>query len=281
MKKSSLLKIKNKLFMIWIPVTLIVVYSLFPLAWSFITSIKTTSEIHTSEVRYWPNNPTIQNYLDVFNRTDFPRQFLNSLIVGAGTTVFCVIISITSAYAFSRFRFRGSKFLKNFFLASQMFPKVLVIIPLFIIMRNLRLLNTHASLIMAYTSFSLPFVVYMLLGYFLGIPQDLDEAATVDGCSRTGILFKIIMPLALPGIIATAIYAFINAWNELMFAVMFTSTKEMRTLPVGLNNYIGEYGIEWGMMCAAGIMTALPVIFMFMFLQKYLIEGMTSGSVKG
>jgi ABC-type glycerol-3-phosphate transport system permease component len=121
----------------------------------------------------------------------------------------------------------------------------------------------------------------MLLGYFLGIPQELDEAATVDGCSRTGILFKIILPLAIPGIVATAIYAFINAWNELMFAVMFTSTKEMRTLPVGLNNYIGEYGIEWGMMCAAGILTAIPVIFLFMFLQKFLIQGMTAGGVKG
>lgn len=277
MKRS----ISKTILLVWIPVVLIVAYSLFPLAWSFITSIKETHEIHTPSVRYWPKNPTMSNYIRVLNRTDFPRQFLNSLIVGAGTTVFCVFISITSAYAFSRFKFRGSSSLKNFFLASQMFPKVLVIIPLFVIMRNLRLLNTYASLILAYTSFSLPFIVYMILGYFSGIPRELDEAATVDGCSRTGILFKIILPLSIPGIIATAIYAFINAWNELMFAVMFTSTKEMRTLPVGLSSHISEYGIEWGMMCAAGIMTSIPVIILFMFLQKFLIEGMTSGGIKG
>ena len=266
---------------IWIPVILIVFYSLFPLVWAFITSIKPTEEIHTQRVKYWSNNPTLDNYIRVLGRTDFPRQFLNSMIVSAGTTVFCVALSITASYAFSRFRFRGSTSLKKFFLASQMFPKVLVIIPLFIIMRNLRLLNTRISLILAYASFSLPYVVYMLLGYFMGIAQELDEAATVDGCSRTGILFRIVLPLAIPGIVATAIYAFINAWNELMFAVMFTSTREMRTLPVGLNSYIGEYGIEWGMMCAAGIMTAVPVILLFMFLQKYLIAGMTAGGVKG
>ncbi|OQA43480.1 MAG: Inner membrane ABC transporter permease protein YcjP [Spirochaetes bacterium ADurb.Bin315] len=279
--KKTLHKMGIRALIIWIPVILIVFYSLFPLVWAFITSIKPTEEIHTQRVKYWSNNPTLDNYIRVLGRTDFPRQFLNSMIVSAGTTVFCVALSITASYAFSRFRFRGSTSLKKFFLASQMFPKVLVIIPLFIIMRNLRLLNTRISLILAYASFSLPYVVYMLLGYFMGIAQELDEAATVDGCSRTGILFRIVLPLAIPGIVATAIYAFINAWNELMFAVMFTSTREMRTLPVGLNSYIGEYGIEWGMMCAAGIMTAVPVILLFMFLQKYLIAGMTAGGVKG
>lgn len=278
---KSLKKISVRVLVIWIPVILIIFYSLFPLVWAFITSIKPSGEIHTPRVKYWSDNPTFENYIRVLGRTDFPRQFLNSIIVSAGTTILCVILSITASYAFSRFTFRGSTSLKNFFLASQMFPKVLIIIPLFIIMRNLRLLNTHISLIMAYASFSLPYVVYMLLGYFTGIPQELDEAATVDGCSRTGILFRIVLPLAIPGIVATAIYAFINAWNELMFAVMFTSTKEMRTLPVGLNSYIGEYGIEWGMMCAAGIMTAVPVVLLFMFLQKYLIAGMTAGGVKG
>ncbi len=161
-----------------------------------------------------------------------------------------------------------------------MFPKVLIIIPLFVIMQKLRLLNTKGSLILAYTSFSLPYVMYMLIGYFSGIPQELDEAATVDGCSRTGILFRIVLPLAIPGIIATAIYTFIHAWDELMFAVMFTSTANQRTLPVGLSMYIGEYGIEWGNMCATALMTSLPVILLFMFLQKYLIAGMTAGGVK-
>jgi ABC-type glycerol-3-phosphate transport system permease component len=162
-----------------------------------------------------------------------------------------------------------------------MFPHILVIIPLFVIMRGLRLLNTKASLVLAYASFSLPYVMYMLIGYFAGIPQELDEAATVDGCSKTGILFRILLPLAVPGIVATAIYAFIHAWDELMFAVMFTSTSAQRTLPVGLAMYIGEYGIEWGNLCAAAILTSLPVVFLFMFLQKFLIAGMTSGSVKG
>ena len=270
-----------KLFVIWIPVILISLYCVCPVAWAFVTSIKNETEIHTARIHYWPENPTYKNYVEVFEETDFPLQFKNSTIVALSTTLLCVVISVTAAYAFSRFKFKGSRFLKNFFLSSQMFPKVLIIIPLFVIMRGLHLLNTKGSLIIAYASFSLPYVIYMLIGYFSGLPQELDEAATVDGCSKTGILFRILLPLATPGIIATAIYAFIHAWDELMFAVMFTSTSAQRTLPVGLKMYIGEYGIEWGNLCAAALMTSLPVIILFMFLQKYLISGMTTGSVKG
>ena len=268
-------------FAVCLPLLIICIFAVLPVAWAFITSIKESSEIHAASVRYWPRNPTIQNYIDVFKTTDFVTQFKNSAIVSLSTTVLCVILSVTAAYAFSRFRFKGSKFLRKFFLSSQMFPKVLIIIPLFVIMQGLHLLNTKGSLILAYSTFSLPYVMYMLIGYFAGIPQELDEAATVDGCSRTGILFRIVLPLAVPGIIATAIYTFIHAWDELMFAVMFTSTAAQRTLPVGLKMYIGEYGIEWGSMCAAALMTSLPVILLFMFLQKFLIAGMTAGGVKG
>ncbi len=268
-------------FAVSIPVAIICIFAVLPVAWAFITSIKSSAEIHVASVRYWPQHPTLENYVDVFKTTDFVMQFKNSAIVSLSTTVLCVILSVTAAYAFSRFRFRGSKFLRKFFLSSQMFPKVLIIIPLFVIMQGLHLLNTKGSLVLAYSTFSLPYVMYMLIGYFAGIPQELDEAATVDGCSRTAILFKIVLPLAVPGIIATAIYTFIHAWDELMFAVMFTSTAAQRTLPVGLKMYIGEYGIEWGSMCAASLLTSLPVILLFMFLQKFLIAGMTAGGVKG
>ncbi len=269
------------LFAVMIPVAIICIFAVLPVAWAFITSIKESAEIHSATVRYWPRHPTLKNYVNVFKTTDFPLQFKNSAIVSLSTTVLCVILSVTAAYAFSRFRFRGSKVLRKFFLSSQMFPKVLIIIPLFVIMHSLRLLNTKFSLILAYSSFSLPYVMYMLIGYFAGIPQELDEAASIDGCSKTGILFRIVLPLAIPGIVATAIYTFIHAWDELMFAVMFTSTSSQRTLPVGLSMYIGEYGIEWGSMCAAALLTSLPVILLFMFLQKFLIAGMTSGGVKG
>lgn len=269
------------LTVVWIPVLLVCIYSVMPVAWAFITSIKDPTEIHTASVRYWPDNPTIQNYVNVIKTTDFLTQFRNSCIVSVGTTIVCVMFSVTAAYAFSRFHFRGSRLLRKFLMSSQMFPKVLIIIPLFVIMQGLHLLNTKGSLILAYTTFSLPYVMYMLIGYFSGIPKELDEAATVDGCSRTGILFRIVLPLAIPGIVATAIYTFIHAWDELMFAVMFTSTAAQRTLPVGLKMYIGEYGIEWGSMCAASLLTSLPVILLFMFLQKFLIAGMTAGGVKG
>lgn len=269
------------IFCVVIPVVIICFFAVLPVLWAFITSIKAPEEIHTASVRYWPRHPTLVNYKNVFTGTDFPTQFKNSATVSLITTLLCVFLSITASYAFGRFRFRGSKILRKFFLTSQMFPKVLVIIPLYVIMHGLHLLNTKASLVLAYSSFSLPYVMYMLIGYFAGIPQELDEAATVDGCSRTGILFKIVMPLAIPGIIATAIYTFIHAWDELMFAVMFTSTAAQRTLPVGLSMYIGEFGIEYGNMCAAALLTSLPVILLFMFLQKYLIAGMTSGGVKG
>lgn len=270
-----------KLITLWIPVILVCVFAVLPVAWAFVTSLKEATEIHTASVRYWPRNPTLQNYVNVIKTTDFPTQFKNSCIISAATTLICVILSVTAAYAFSRFKFRGSKVLRKFFISSQMFPKVLIIIPLFVIMQGLHLLNTRGSLVLAYTTFSLPYVMYMLIGYFTGIPRELDEAATVDGCSRTGILFKIVLPLSLPGIVATAIYTFIHAWDELMFAVMFTSTAAQRTLPVGLSMYIGEYGIEWGNMCAAALLTSLPVILLFMFLQKFLIAGMTAGGVKG
>lgn len=270
-----------RIITVYLPVIAIVAFSVFPVAWAFVTSIKPPEEIHTPEVRYWPEQPTWQNYRDLWQKTDFGRQFVNSVIVSGGTTVFCTIVALTASYSFARFRFRGAEGLKRFLLASQMFPKVLLIIPLFSIMQLLGLLNTHHSLIVAYTTFSLPFVVWMLIGFFQSVPRELDEAAMVDGCTRFQALIRVVLPVSSQGIIATALYAFINAWNELLFATMFTSTPEMRTLPVGLSSFIGEYSIAWGQLMAGGIVAALPVIVVFMFLQKYLVQGMTAGAVKG
>ncbi len=270
----------KRTFTIYIPVILIIIISITPFLWTVVTSLKPAEEIHTAQINYIPLNPTLEHYRNLLGRTNFAKQFWNSVVVSGGTTILCLMIAFTASYSFSRFNFFGSKILKNFLLVSQMFPKVLLIIPLFVIMQTLNLLNSRTSLVVSYTSFTIPFVVWMLIGYFQSIPKELDEAAMIDGCTRLGALYRVILPLALPGVAATAIYTFIYGWNELIFAVMFVSSKEMFTLPVGINAFIGEYNIAWGMLTAAGVITALPIMILFMFLQKYLVEGLTAGAVK-
>jgi multiple sugar transport system permease protein len=256
-------------------------FVLFPYLWMFITSIKPQAELYTARVRYWPSKPTFEGYGLLVATTKFPRYFLNSIIVTFGTVGLTALAATPAAYCFSRLDFRGKQKLLGSFLVSQMFPSVLLVLSLFFIMKNLGVLNTPIALILAYSSFALPFTTWLLTGFLNTIPMELDESAMLDGASRLTTFRKILFPLALPGIIAALTYVFILSWNEFIYALTFTSDARAQTLTVGLNSFMGEYMIRWDLLTAGGVLAAIPIICFFMVLQKNLIQGLTAGAVKG
>ncbi len=256
------------------------VFLLFPFYWTFVTSVKPEKELYGKHVTYWPENITFESYGRLFSDYNFIRPMTNSLIVAASTTIVSLTVSLLAAYAFSRYQFRGRKFLMTLFLTNNMFPTVLLLIPLYAIMRKLGILYTPIALILAYTTFTIPFSIWLLNGYLADLPPSLEEAAMVDGANRAQAFLRIVLPVLMPCIVATGAYVFMTSWNEYTFAVMFTN-EASRTIPVSLKNLIGQLGVEWGMITAGGIITIIPVCFMFFFAQKRLIEGLTAGAVKG
>ncbi|MCX7774841.1 MAG: carbohydrate ABC transporter permease [Spirochaetaceae bacterium] len=258
----------------------IMVFLLFPFYWTLVTSLKPERELYASRVTYWPNAPTLASYRKLFVEFRFVKPMLNSLLVAAGTTVISLTVSLLAAYAFSRYRFRGRRFFMTMFLTNNMFPTVLLLIPLYAIMRKLGILYTPTALILAYTTFTIPFSIWLLHGYLNDLPSSLEEAAMVDGANRAQAFVRIILPMMAPCIVATGAYVFMTSWNEYTFAVMFTNEAN-RTIPVALKNFIGQLGVEWGMLTAGGIITIIPVCIMFFFAQRRLVEGLTAGAVKG
>lgn len=255
-------------------------FLLFPFYWTFVTSIKSSGELYGSAVTYWPAAPTFESYKKLFSEYNFLKPMGNSFLVAALTTLISLTVSVLAAYAFSRYRFKGRKFLMTMFLTNNMFPTVLLLIPLYAIMRKIGILYTPASLVLSYTTFTIPFSIWLLNGYLEDLPLSLEEAAMVDGANRAQAFTKIILPILAPCIVATGAYVFMTAWNEYTFAVMFTNEAN-RTIPVALKNLIGQLGVEWGMLTAGGIITIIPVCIMFFFAQKRLISGLTAGAVKG
>jgi multiple sugar transport system permease protein len=205
---------------------------------------------------------------------------INSFIVAMSTTLITLLVALLAAYAFSRYDFKGKRVCMIIFLTNNMFPTVLLLIPLYTIMRRLGLLYTPSSLLLAYTTFTIPFSVWLLTGYINDLPSSLEEAAMVDGANRAQAFIKIILPILVPCLVATGVYIFMQAWNEYTFAVMFTNEKN-RTIPVALKNLVGQLGVQWDLLTAGGIITILPVCIMFFFAQRRLVEGLTAGAVKG
>ncbi len=277
-KKESILK---KVLTLYVPLLIILVFILFPFYWTFITSVKSPTELFGDVVTYWPKDFTWDAYTALFSTTvDFFAAMQNSFIVAASTTVVSLVVSTMAAYAFSRYIFVGRRVFMTIFLSNNMFPTVLLLIPLYSIMRQLQLLYTPGALILAYTTFTIPFSVWLLNGFLSDLPHALEEAALVDGCNRGGAFMRIILPVLRPSLIATGVYIFMTSWNEYTFAVMFTNTAT-RTIPVALKSLIGQLGVEWDLLTAGGIITIIPVCVMFFFAQKRLVEGMTAGAVKG
>jgi multiple sugar transport system permease protein len=259
----------------------VVIFAVFPLVWTLITSVKYEEDIVTSQMQYIPQRVTFINYVELWNRSGFPVLITNSLVVTIFTLTICMSIGSLAAYGLSRYQFRGRGGVLLFYLVIRMFPAVLLIIPLFIMLRNLGLLDSRFGLALAYTTFLLPIAVWMLKGFFDAIPVDLEDAARIDGCTRLGALTRVVLPLARSGLVATSVFIGIASWNEFLFALMLTTSQGSRTWPVGLQLMVGEFQLPWGSLSAGGIISIVPVIIFFAIVQQSLIRGITAGAVKG
>ncbi len=260
-------------------------YTAVPMVWMLLTSIKSGFAALQFPPQWWPDEPTLASYqklLDPQNSVgqDFLRFFWNSLFVSFITTILAVVVAVPAAYAFSRFRFPGRKFLFFSVLLRNMFPAVIFLVPLFILMRWLGLVNTHGSLILTYLTFGLPLAIWLLKGFYDNIPIQLEQAARIDGATRFQAFVLIVMPLSVPGIIATAIYSFIGAWNEYIYAATFLTKNEQLTLPVGIQRFFSENTTDFPGLMAASFMMSVPVVVLFLVLQKYFVRALTEGAVK-
>jgi len=228
-----------------------------------------------------PEHFTLQHFKDVLGHPLFARQLLNSLVAAGGTTLLGVFLACTAAYALSRFRFPGHRAFLMLFLVVQMFPGTLLMIPLYVLMDRLGLLDQVLGLVLVYSTTAIPFCVWMLKGYFDTIPKELEEAALIDGASRFRIFYGIVLPLSRPAIAVTALFSFMTSWNEFILAATFMSKERSYTLPVVLQHYVGEYTTEWGHFAAGALVVSVPVMILFYVLQRHLVAGLTAGSVKG
>ena len=253
---------------------------LLPFFWMVSVSLKPTAEPFAIPARLWPQHPTLDNYLTAF-RPEFRIYFVNSVVVSLSTIAITVTLGLLAAYSFTRNQSKALLALMTLVLGAQMFPSSAIIIPIYRLMKGADLLNTYASLIIAYVTITLPVAIWMLRGFLARLPVELDEAAALDGAGPLRAFLWIIVPLSWPGLVATAVFVLIVTWQEFLFALSFTSTREMRTLPVGMNDFIGQYGIRYGELMASSVLVSLPVVAAFFLLQRQFVAGLTAGAVKG
>lgn len=261
------------------------IFTVLPMAWMLLTSVKTQFAALQYPPEWIPSEPTLEQYTRLLSPTnevgqEFLHYLLNSVMVATATTVLGVVIAVPAAYAFSRFRFPGRKLLFYAVLVRNMFPAVVFLMPLFIMMKWMGLVNTAWSLILTYLTFGLPLSIWLLKGFYDNIPPQLEQAARIDGATRFQAFLCVVMPLSTPGIIATAIYSFVLAWNEYVYALTFINDKSKLTLPVGLERFFTEYATNWPGLMAASFIMSVPVVVLFLVLQKYFVRALTEGAVK-
>jgi multiple sugar transport system permease protein len=260
-------------------ITFMLLWALGPIAWMALTSLK-PDNIVSAMPPVWVFSPTFEHYISIFGSDDFQRYLMNTLIVASVTSLLATTFGFLSAYSFTRFRYRGSLFLPLFYLVVRMVPRISLVLPFYVILSQIQMLNTRTALILSYTTFALPFGIWMMIGFLKELPIDLEEAAAVDGCNRWQILRHIVIPLAAPGIATTAIFAFLLGWNEFLFSLILAG-PESRTLPVMVAGFETDRGIRWGQLSSAAMAIMLPVVVVALFLQRHIVKGLTLGAVKG
>jgi ABC-type glycerol-3-phosphate transport system permease component len=262
-------------------VAVISAFALFPVYWVAITSLKTRSEIYTRTPDLWPNHPQWHTYAHVLGEGHVGRALLNSLIVAGATTVLCLLIGSLAAYALTRFDIPLRRVLLMLVLVTQMFPLVVLVIPLFVLERKTSLLGTWSGLVLAYLAFTVPLAIWVMRSFLLAIPEELEHAARIDGATRLGAFARVILPLAAPGLATTAVLCFLEGWKEFMLALTFMSDEERKTLPVVLQSFVGRGDTDWSSIMATSVIYTVPVVVLFLLLRKHLTTGRMAGAVKG
>jgi multiple sugar transport system permease protein len=260
-----------------------------PFIWMIISSVSPMKELTASPPHLLPQAPTLENYRSLFSQqpgqslasSEFGRSLAVSIIVALTTTVFCLLIGVPAAYAFARLPFHGRTALFLIVIFAQMLPSIALVIPLYIVFSRIGLSNTMRGLVILYSTFTLPFVVWVMTGYFQSVPRELEEAATLDGAGTTSILLRVVLPITLPGLAAATIFSLLNAWSEFFLAVVFTSSVASKTMPVVISEFAGRFSVDYGAMNAAAVMGTLPPLIFALFLQKFIVSGLTAGAVKG
>lgn len=282
MKKKSLNQ-KNTLWQIatYVILLVMIVIAVFPAIWMISTSIKGPTEMFDNPPEIIPDEPTMANYISVLQNKKMYQAFGNSVIITAAVVVLTLFLSVLAGYGFARFKFKGSGILKVGLLFGQMIPGVVIIIPLYFLFSKVKMLNTRTSLVIADMALTIPMGVIMLSSFFEGVPRELEEAAKIDGSTGLGALFRVVLPVAKPGMISVAIYTFIHAWEEFLFALNLTTSSKTRTLPIAISMFSGEFAVDWGATMAAAAVVALPVLLIFLLCNRYFVQGMADGAVKG
>jgi ABC-type glycerol-3-phosphate transport system permease component len=276
--RSRLLSTRTLLY---VGAALLALQAAFPFFWMVSTSFKPPSEVFAQPPSFIPQDPTWENFGRLFTATAFLVYFKNSLIVSGLAVLLTMLVSAAGAYSLTRYRYFGREKIAGLILCTYMFAPIMVVIPFFILIKKVGLENTHFALVLAFTSFCLPFTLWLMRAFFSTIPLELEEAALVDGAGRARALFYVVLPLALPGIIATSIFTFILAWNDYIFTRILITSDELKTLPVGVQDLFHSSLIDWGLIMAAGMMITLPALLFFLSVQRYLIRGWGAGGVKG
>ncbi|MDQ8736201.1 carbohydrate ABC transporter permease [Paenibacillus sp. LHD-38] len=274
-------KIIHRFIFLYIPLIATITFIIFPIYWTLITAFKLESDIVSRPVSYFPRSFTFNNFIVAWNSVGFDKYFLNSVIVSGTVLVGVVILSILVAYPLTRFKFKGRKAFFIILLCTQFLPMAMMIIPLFMIFKSMYLIDSLASVIIATIAFKLPFISLLMVGFMSKIPVEIEEAAMIDGCNRLQGLFRIILPILLPGVVAASSFAFIYAWKEFLFTFMFVNSPSKLTITVGLSSMLSEYSISYGLLAAGCIIAMIPPILLFAYIQKFLVQGMASGAIKG
>ena len=270
--QAVLLKILTYLF------ALVIV---FPFAWLILTSFKHPADISLMPTELWPHRFSLEFYRSAFRNHHLQVYLTNSIVVSAGTMALVILVAFPAAYAFARLHFRGKELLQNGILLASMFPLIAIVTPLFVIFRRMHLINTYWGLILPSLVLTLPLAVWTLTAFVRTLPYELEEAAQIDGCTRLASVLRVVFPLAAPGVFTTAIIAFISAWNEFMFSLLLVTKDRMRTVPVAISMFPGEYTVPWGDMAAASVISTIPIVIVVLLCQKRIVSGLTSGAVKG